>query len=487
MMEEDTVRIKQIDEKRNIETQQETESTQGEPNHISRRTFLRAAMASAGMLAAGGVSLPVGAAKPGTVVTRNPLKIPPAASPGNFALSAAPATVDIGGGKLSNVLAYNGFFPGPTFRANSGDVASVLLTNGLSEETTVHWHGMIVPTSADGHPRDAVAPGASYSYQFPIQQRACLNWYHPHPHMITGEQVALGLAGAFIVNDAEEAALGLPSGAYEVPLIIRDAKFDSSGNLIYTAKSSGFLGNIPLVNGTRDPKLDVDTAIYRFRVLCGSNARLFKLALSNGAQFTLIGNDGGLLETASVLGQIEFSPGERLDLIVDFRGLAVGTKVMLQDLNSGWNLLEFNVTRQVSVAGTVPTGTLSTITPLTSPVTTREFSFDGMSRINGKVYDINRIDFQVPLGQTELWRFTTGGNAPHPAHVHGASFQVQSRSGGRGVLFPWERGWKDTVLLQDGETVEVLIRFDAYRGLYLLHYHKLEHEDMGMMSNFEVI
>ncbi len=110
-----------------------------------------------------------------------------------------------------------------------------------------------------------------------------------------------------------------------------------------------------------------------------------------------------------------------------------------------------------------------------------------MSKINGQVYDLNRIDFRVPFGQIELWRFTTGHNAPHPVHVHGASFQVQSRSGGRGVVFPWERGWKDTVLLEDGETVDVLIRFDGYRGLYLLHCHKLEHEDMGMMSNFEVI
>jgi FtsP/CotA-like multicopper oxidase with cupredoxin domain len=71
--------------------------------------------------------------------------------------------------------------------------------------------------------------------------------------------------------------------------------------------------------------------------------------------------------------------------------------------------------------------------------------------------------------------------------VHGASFQVVSRKGGRGVLFPWEQGWKDTVLLLDGETVEVLIRFDQFKGLYLLHCHKLEHEDMGMMSNFQVV
>jgi FtsP/CotA-like multicopper oxidase with cupredoxin domain len=241
-----------------------------------------------------------------------------------------------------------------------------------------------------------------------------------------------------------------------------------------------------MVNGTRAPYLNVDTALYRFRVLNGASARLFKLALNNGAPFTLIGNDGGLLETAVEVSQIEFSPGERLDLLVDFRGLPVDTKVMLQDLNAGWNLLEFRVTAVVDDDHTIPT-TLSTITLLSDPQTTRSFSFDGMTRINGQEYDLNRIDFQVPFGQTERWRFTTNGNAPHPVHIHGASFQVQSRTGGRGVLFPWEQGWKDTVLLNDRETVEILIRFDGYRGRYLMHCHKLEHEDQGMMTNFEVI
>jgi FtsP/CotA-like multicopper oxidase with cupredoxin domain len=110
-----------------------------------------------------------------------------------------------------------------------------------------------------------------------------------------------------------------------------------------------------------------------------------------------------------------------------------------------------------------------------------------MTKINGREYDMHRIDFEVPFRTTERWRFTTNGNAPHPVHVHGASFQVQSRTGGRGRLFPWEAGWKDTVLLEDRETVHVWVRFDAYQGEYLMHCHKLEHEDMGMMSNFMVV
>jgi FtsP/CotA-like multicopper oxidase with cupredoxin domain len=462
-------------------TQTESVAFGDSANKLTRRDFLRLGLVTTGAIVASRVA-PVLAGR-GTV-TRYPLRIPPAAS--SFSLTAAPSSVDLGGGRYSSVLAYNGFFPGPTFRVNKGDSVDIQFTNGLSESTSVHWHGMIVPTAADGQPQNLIAPGVNYSYTFPIIQRACLNWYHPHPHMETGKQVVLGLAGAFIINDAEEAALGLPSGAYEIPLIVRDVNLDSTGNIIYNPTSSGYLAKNPMVNGTRDPYLEVDTALYRFRVLNGASARLFKLVLSNGALFTLIGNDGGLLETSTKVGQIEFSPGERLDLLIDFRGLPVGTSVMLQDLNTGWNLVEFRVKNQVTDTHTIPT-TLSTITKLSNPVTTRLFSFDGMTRINGKEYDMNRIDFQVPFDQTELWRFTTNGNAPHPVHIHGASFQVQSRRGGRGTLFPWERGWKDTVLLNDRETIDILIRFDGYRGRYLMHCHKLEHEDQGMMTNFEVI
>src|SRR6266508_2099037 len=418
----------------------------GERLRLTRSGLLRgAAVSVVALSASGGAALSSSraraAAPPKGTVTRYPLHLPPTTAPASLTLAEAPAVVDLGGGSHSNVWAYNGFFPGPSIVARSGDTASIHLVNGLSEETITHWHGMIVDERNDGGPRYAIAPGASYDYAFTINQRACLNWYHPHPHMLTGEQVNLGLAGAFIVRDSVEDALGLPFGAHEVPLIIRDATLDSAGNLQYKPRSGGFDGQIPLVNGTRNPYLAVDQSVYRFRVLNGANARIFGLALSSGAPFTLIGNDGGLLE---------------------FRVVAPGT-------------------------GSVPTLSLPTITKLSNPVTTRTFSFDGMSKINGKLFDLNRIDFQVPFGQTERWRFITNGNAPHPVHIHGASFQVQSRTGGRGQVFPWERGWKDTVLLEDRETVEVLIRFDAFRGKYLIHCHKLEHEDMGMMSNFEVV
>ncbi len=453
---------------------------------MTRRAFLAGSVASGTLLAVGtgaASTVPASAA----VTTRYPLYVPPTLNIGTpYTLNAASTQVNLGGGALSSAWTYNGLLPGPTFRGRPGDTTEITLRNGLSQASTIHWHGMVVNHENDGHPMHAVGPGGSYAYSYPIRQRAAMNWYHPHPHMMTGEQVAMGLAGAFIINDAEEDVLGLPSGPYEVPLVIRDAALDTAGNLQYRPRSGGFVGDVLLVNGTRDPYLNVDTALYRFRVLGGANARIFGLTLSNGAPFTLVGNDGGLLASSVQVSQVDLAPGERLDLLVDFRGLPVGTTVTLRDARSGWDLVEFRVNRSVSVPATIPS-TLSTITPLSAPVRIRTFSFDGMSKINGLEYDMNRVDFQVPFGEVERWRFTTSGNAPHPVHVHGASFQVVSRTGGRNRLFPWESGWKDTVLLEDRETVEILIRFDAYRGMYLMHCHKLEHEDMGMMTNFVVV
>jgi FtsP/CotA-like multicopper oxidase with cupredoxin domain len=463
---------------------------------LHRREFLRmsAVVAGGSMLAAcgdgpelePGLDTSASALKPAPAATRNPLFLPPTVSPvGGLLLTAAPGIVDLGGGKTSTALAYNGSFPGPTILARRGDPVTIRLINGLAQETITHWHGMLVDQVNDGHPRFAILPGGSYDYAFTISQRACLNWYHPHPDTLTGEQVNLGLAGAFIIRDAEEDALSLPSGNYEVPLIVRDATLDRAGNLAYAPRNGGFDGRIPLVNGTREPRLEIESTLYRFRILNGANARIFDFVMSNGAPFTLIGNDGGLLETPAQLTQLTAAPAERFDVLVDFSAVPIGQSVMLRDQRSGWNLLELKVVARG--ASSVPTLALPSIPKLTAPVRTRQFSFDGMSRINGQVYDLSRIDFSVPFGETERWIFTTNGNAPHPVHVHGASYQVQSRTGGRGTVFPWERGWKDTVLLEDNETVEVLIRFDAYRGIYLLHCHKLEHEDMGMMANFEVV
>jgi blue copper oxidase len=455
----------------------------------TRRDVLRAGVASAGAaILAGNSALDLLAASPRRPKDEwYPLRWPEETPANTPVLTCGPAVVDMGDGVPRQVLAYNELFPGPTWEARRGDWVSTRLVNNLNQPTITHWHGLIVDFENDGGPLLAIDPGESYDYHFPIIQRAGLNFYHAHPHMFTGEQVCLGLAGAFVLRDDEEDALGLPSGPYEVPLHIRDASFDNKGNLLYNPSSSGFKGKFPLVNGTLRPRLNVDRGVYRLRVLNGANARVFNLALSNGAPFTVIGNDGGLLQSPVTVTSIELGMAERVDLLVNFSTLAPGQIVTLRCLSARWDLVSFVANNALGVAYSPPTH-LSSITPLTGPaVPTRTFTFDGMSRINGLQYDHHRIDFTVPFGVTERWRFRTGGNAPHPVHVHGTSFQVVSRSGGRNRLYPWESGWKDTVLLNNKETVDVLIRFDAYKGLYVMHCHQLEHESMGMMVNFEVI
>ena len=188
----------------------------------------------------------------------------------------------------------------------------------------------------------------------------------------------------------------------------------------YRPKKNGFEGKFALVNGTRDPELAVDREVYRFRILNGANARIFRLALSNGADLRLIGNDGGLLPAHVDLAEIVMSPAERVDVLVDFSGLADQERVALQDVSTGWNLVEF-VGSGAGSGGALPTVS-TTIPALSNPVRTRQFAFEGMSRINGQEFDMNRVDFQVPHGDTERWVFTTAGNAPHPVHVHASPF-----------------------------------------------------------------
>lgn len=459
---------------------------------MDRREFLRYTAISAGAVAVGGLTLGSACERLPTLpepAVRAPLRFGPTMTGRGELVASRGAAIELGDGRVAGAWGYNDEVPGPTIRVRRGDTVDIGFCNELAQETTVHWHGMIVPSEMDGHPTNPVAPGSAVVYRYAVRQRAGMSWYHPHPHRHAGEQIFRGLAGALIVEDGEEDALGLPSGAYELPLILRDARVDRSGALRYASDPTSPRGDFPVVNGVPYPRHDVERTVYRLRILNGSNARVFRLALDNGAAMTLIGNDGGLLEAPEEASRVELGPAERADLLVDFRTCAPGERVALQCLRSGWDLLEFVVADTPVVDRSPLPPRLSVIEPLSLAQVRgeRTFVFEGHSKINGKRYDPDRIDFRVPFGQVERWTFRAAGSAPHPVHVHGTHFQVVSRSGGRGRVFPWERGWKDTVLLLDGETVDVLVRFADYRGLYLIHCHRLEHEDGGMMLNFEVV
>jgi FtsP/CotA-like multicopper oxidase with cupredoxin domain len=390
----------------------------------------------------------------------------------------------------------------------SGDAFSVRLANNLAEPTNIHWHGLVIPPDMDGHPKDAVAPGGTFDYSFTVAQRAGTYWYHPHPHMATGKQVYMGMAGFFIVTDQEEEALGLPSGEFDLPLLVQDRRLAGGTEFLYQLADAdhmnGFLGDTILVNGTPDPYLQVAAGLYRFRILNGSNARILDLGFADNRPFYLIGSDGGLLDRPYELRYLYMAPAERYEILVDFSNDQIGSSVALKSLGfSGGSgltqgaempIIRFDVARPGNGPATIPPAlaTLEKLDPAAA-VRTRTFALKidhtttpNGHTINDKVFEMMRVDEEVTIGDIEIWTFQNISYLPHPMHLHGAQFQVLDRNGNTN-LEPRDLGWKDTVYVLPYQTVRVVVRFGNWPGLLLVHCHNLEHEDHGMMLNYQMV
>ena len=495
------------------------------PSAVTRRDFVRMFSAGGSFALAGGWSglsglpgfLQQGSVPAGPGDGWNPLRRTLEARPQGLTLLAQEGVADIGGGVQAPAWMLNGSLPSPLLRVRRGERFQVTLANEIKDELILHWHGLTPPEHSDGHPRLAVHRGQTYDYDFTVNDRAGTYWYHSHAHMLTARHTYRGIAGMILVHDDEEDALGLPSGEREIPVVLQDRTLDEDGRPVYTNPNdmAGQMGGEPFGNGIHRPHLDVDTALYRFRVLNGSNARIFRVERSDQRPLVLIGNDGGLLERPLSAPFVDMAPGERIDMLLDFRELAVGEQVMLRsraftlpvgmDVTAGvtqqgsaMDLLRIRVARAVADEAVVPERLVAP--PLPDPTqAAHERTFRMMSdrdpmtrsihmrhRINGKAFEMDRVDEHVPFGQTEIWSFVNDRAFSHPIHLHGTHFRVLSRSGGRGEVMPWEGGLKDTVLLHPEETVRVAVRFDAHPGLFVLHCHNLEHEDVGMMLNVMV-
>jgi spore coat protein A len=255
------------------------------------------------------------------------------------------------------------------------------------------------------------------------------------------------------------------------------------------------LGDVILVNGAPWPRMEVANVRYRLRILNASNARRYELALDpppgGSVSFLQIGSDGGLLESPVSHRTIRIAPAERFDVIIDFSQFRAGTSVVLLNragAGSCARIMRFDITRSGRDESTIPTQLSKlTVPDRSEAVVTREFDF-GYQRlgcgwtINGKAFDPARMDARPRLGTTEIWRLKT--DFSHPLHLHMVHFRVLSHSG-RPTRN--DSGWKDTIDLGPGEAATILATFYGYRGRYVFHCHNLEHEDMGMMANFEVV
>jgi blue copper oxidase len=429
---------------------------------------------------------------------RNPLRLPSGdgamsvldTADAPVRLTAQQESVEVVPGKRTNLSAYSAerggrTYVNPTVRVQKGKEFSAEFANDLDEETTVHWHGLHVDWRMDGHPFRPVAPGSTYRYAFPVQDRGGTYWYHPHPHGGTARQTYAGLAGFFLVEDEEQQRLGealdLRLGETDIPLLIQDKILDEDGNFVYKpdamAVDMGYEGDVILVNLTPTPYLEVSTRVYRLRLLNGSNARTYRVAFTKAGEeellsYQVIGTDGGLLDRPREVGEAFLSPGERMDVLLDLRDFEVGEEVVLKSLpfdpmhhehememtegmdhmehtghrqmgparlpdGSTFYLLKLVVNERTDFTKRVPE-TLSEIPQpelsraASRPITISMITDDGGMRwlINGRTHSMDEVPIVVQRGVKEIWEIRNDEKSmPHPIHLHGFRFRILERIG----------------------------------------------------------
>jgi spore coat protein A len=446
----------------------------------------------------------------------------------------------------TRVWGYGGSYPGPTILASKGNPVTVTWINDLrdaqgnlrtthylpvdtclmgpdtegpSARIVTHLHGGHVPANVDGYPTSTLLPGQQTTYVYPNNQDAGTLWYHDHAMGITRLNVIMGLAGFYLLKDAVENALTLPSGNFEIGLAIQDRTFHSDGSFDYPAGwMEHFFGDKILVNGKVWPYLNVKKGKYRFHMLNGSTSRVYTLALSNGAPFWVIGDELGLLPKPLYRTSLTLTPGERIDVVIDFQGYSNGTQIVLQNSapapfpgTPGVGVIP-NVMKFVVVQGggafTSPLpATLRPVTriPESEASVTRTLELYKVPDVcTGQRWSINGLRWtditeQPALGSTEIWRWVNRSGFTHPMHMHLVKFQVLDRQPFvlvDGVVTPvgspvvpdsTELGWKDTTPVYPLEIVRVIARFEDYTGRYPYHCHILEHEEHEMMRQFQVV
>lgn len=418
-------------------------------------------------------------------------------------LTAALVRLELRPGVVTQAYAYNGTVPGPTIDVHEGDRVIIHFRNALPEATTIHWHGLHIPVDMDGSPLRPVAPGATYDYAFTIQPgTAGTYWYHPHPDARTGEQVAKGLFGAFIVRPKHDP---IPASIPEKLLILSDNRFLRDGAVDLPTEESpqeemdeenGREGDVLFVNGAVMPTLTLRSGeVQRWRVINASASRVYRLAIP-GQTMVHVGSDGGLFEHPVEVKDIVVANSERVELLVRGTG-APGSRTVLQSLPydryvpqtrpADWDVPRTLLTlRFASAPPVAPVAIPATLrrVPRLDPATATATHVIVLSQglIDGRMMDMMRVDVHARLGATEIWQLENVVGMDHPFHLHGFQFQVLDRDG---VAEPFP-SWKDVVDVPKHQTVRIIVHYTDYPGKWMYHCHILDHEDHGMMGILEV-
>ncbi|MGH3434439.1 MAG: multicopper oxidase family protein [Thermocrispum sp.] len=476
---------------------------------LKRRQFLALGGVSAGVIAMPKLLAPPSGEFEAHAATAEPppyvpfstaMPMPPVLRPTStrrgvdrYRLDITPSTAELLPGCPSAIYSYGGTFTGPVIRARRNRPAALTFRNTLPAPANVHLHGGHVAAEDDGHPMDLIQPGESRTYHYPNSQQATSLWLHDHSHHTEAAHVYQGLHAFYLIRDRHERRLRLPRGRYDVPIMLREGRFDEQGTLVQAFGPT--LRTFILVNGRAQPFYQVQARRYRLRLLnSSSNGRLLRLSLA-GATMNQIGTDGGLLPAPLPRTELLVSPGERADVVVDFGQVPAGTPLMLTDSVKG-DLLRFDVVpRRTPDTSRLPDelAPAPALPPATNErdvVFRMEFTPGSQPRafINDKPFDPDRVDFTIRRGTTEIWNIVNADGPirmNHNFHMHLAQFLVLERDGA--PAGPDESGWRDTVFIPPGGRVKVKATFTEYLGRYMYHCHFLEHSRVGMMAQMEIV
>jgi FtsP/CotA-like multicopper oxidase with cupredoxin domain len=447
---------------------------------------------------------------------------------------SAPVLGPAGAWPQTNVWAYTG--PGgqvnPTIHVDKGQPIEIMQVNALPERhpqhgyeswVSVHLHGSASLPQYDGYANDVIKPGQRKRYRYPNMQGARTLWYHDHGVHRTSENVYSGLAAQYHLHDDMERDSGIPTGAYDSPLILKDALFDQDGSLLFDDNDeSSLMGDVILANGTPWPVMGVSKRRYRFRILNASISRSYKLSLSDKrAEMWAIATDGGFMPKPERISDLRIGMAERYEVIIDFTNCADGAEVILKNGSLKNNVGHANTNKVMKFkVGVGPALDLSTneipssfYTPIaprpganyTGPdeimglteamaVKTRRLEFvrkHGMWTVNGKTWaDVvnsgyRKVVADPAVNSVEIWEFANkSGGWFHPIHVHLVDFKMLSRNGK--APLPYEQGPKDVFYVGENETIRAITKFGPHEGKYMIHCHNLVHEDHDMMQQFRV-
>jgi len=450
------------------------------------------------------------------------MQVPDTISGTLFNLNLHKDSVQFKPGAITQTFGINGrHYLGPTLIMRKGDSVSITVNNQIGDTTTMHWHGFHVAPANDGGPYSMIMDGDSWNPKFVVRNRASTYWYHPHMMMKTAEQAIKGDIGFIIVRDDKEAALNIPRryGVDDFPIAVQSVELDSQNQFM----PKGMVDSIILVNGTDTPYTNMPAQVVRMRLLNASGERCFNFGFSGSKHFKIIGNDGGLLTAPVDTDRVWLSPGERAEVLLDLDGMN-GQTIYLKsyasqlpmDVQGGptmpmpsgppmnsplngvdFNILQINVGPQTAAPVTTIPTTLVSDTPYTEVTAnghrTIKMSADSMMVMDGpfyfndKSFDMDRIDYRIPLNNVEVWTLFDSTMVAHPFHIHDVHFYILDRNGVAPTAA--ESGPKDVVLVRSMETVRVIAKFEDFADTtipYMYHCHILMHEDDGMMGQFKV-